>query len=117
MDLQLEVEQVKKELVELIIVHLRENKIDVDKSRQLAADFLAVLPITDWQDLLNKLKTLGQKYKEAQELYVEEFRKVSDQKRNDALNSMRKCILQGNMDEAITVAKSLQTINPFDTTG
>ena len=57
MDIQQEVEEVKRELVELIIKHLRENKIPVDKAKKLAADFLNVLPISDQQDLLEKLKT------------------------------------------------------------
>ena len=52
MDIQQEVEEVKRELVELIIKHLRENKIPVDKAKKLAADFLNVLPISDQQDLL-----------------------------------------------------------------
>lgn len=108
MDIVQEVEHVKKELVELIIAHLRENKIEVEKARQLAADFLAILPIRDQQDLLNKLKHLGENYDEAEQIYVEEFSKIENEKRNEALNHMRDAIRFGNMDQAIAVAKGMQ---------
>lgn len=108
MDITQEVETVKKELVDLIIAHLRENKIEVEKARQLAADFLAVLPIRDQQDLLTKLKNLGEKYEEAEQIYVEELSKVESEKRDAALNQMRDAIKTGNIDGAIVVAKSMQ---------
>lgn len=106
MDIHQEVEEIKKELVELIIAHLRENKIDEAKARQLAADFLAVLPIGTEQELLQKLKTLGQTYPEAQALYVRELKVIRDKQQDVALNKMRDYIHQGNMEQAITVAKS-----------
>ena len=109
MDIKQEVTAVEKELVELIIEHLKENKINADEARQLARDFLAVLPVTSQEDLLAKLKALGQKYDEVQELYVEEYSKASDKKDDTALNQMRDHIKQGNIEHAIAVAKSLQT--------
>lgn len=107
MDIQQEVEAIKKELVDLIVVHLRENKIDEQKARQLAADFLAVLPISTQRDLLEKLKSLGTKYPEAQELYVKELREVSDQQREQVLLQMRDCIKEGNMEQAIIIARTV----------
>lgn len=111
MNLAEEVELVKKELLELIVEHLKTNKIHAPEAQQLARDFLAVLPIKDQTDLLNKLKGLGQKYKEANEVYLDELEKATDEKRDLALNSMRDSIKQGQIDQAIQTAKSL-TSNP-----
>lgn len=106
-DIPTEVEQIKKELVELIIKHLRENKIDVEKSRKLAADFLGMLPINDQKDLLAKLKTLSEEYEEAKEIYVKELVKVNEVEREETLNKMRDAIKQGKIEAAIAVAKAL----------
>lgn len=107
MDLITEVEEVKKELLELIITHLKQNKIQASQAQQLARDFLAVLPIKDQADLLAKLKNLGEKYKEANEVYLEELQKATDEKRDQTLNQMRDLIKQGNIDHAIATAKTL----------
>lgn len=107
MDIQQQVEDVKRELVGLIIKHLRENKIPADKAKKLAEDFLKILPISDQQDLLDKLKTLGENYQEAKELYVDELKRVSEQKRNETLSQMRDYIKQGNIDRAIEAAHVL----------
>ena len=107
MDIVQEVEQVKKELVDIIAKHLQENKIEADKARQLAADFLAVLPIENHQDLLNKLKELGDKYQEAKTIYVEKLGDDTNEQTKLALTTMRDAIAQGNMEQAITVAKTV----------
>jgi len=107
MDIQQEVEEVKKELVELIIKHLRENKLPAEKAKKLAGDFLNVLPISDQQDLLAKLKNLGQEYQEVKEVYVNELKKISEEKRNETLSQMRDHIKQGNINRAIEAASVL----------
>lgn len=107
MDIQEEVEAIKRELVELIIKHLRENRIPVDKAKQLAKDFLNILPISDQQDLLNKLKNLGDSYGEAKEIYVRELTKASEQNRERALSQIRDHIKLGNINEAIKATQSL----------
>ncbi len=107
MDIQEEVEEVKRELVELIIKHLRENKIPADKAKQLAKDFLNILPVNDQKDLLNKLKNLGDSYEEAKEIYVNELAKTSEEDKERALSQMRDHIKLGNINEAIEAAKAL----------
>ena len=107
MDIAQEVEAVKKELVELIIKHLQENKMEADKARELGSDFLAILPIENHQDLLNKLKQLGQKYPQEQQLYVERLAETTNQQTEQALNAMRDAIKQGNMEQAISAAKTV----------
>ena len=111
MDIKEEVVEVKRELLGLILKHLKENKIEAEKAQQLARDFLAVLPIRDQLDLLNKLKNLGEKYPEAEKVYLDELQKTSDEKRDIALSQMSGFIKQGNIEQAITTAKVL-TENP-----
>ncbi len=111
MDLQQEVEAVKKELTELIVKHLKENKIEVEKARKLAADFLAALPIKDQQDLLLKLKNLSEQYEEAREIYVREMGKINEELRDQALSQMHALIKDGKIEDAISVAKNMQQVN------
>ncbi len=101
-----EIEEVKKKLVDLIIVHLEANQIEPEKAKQLASDFLAVLPVKDHKDLLEKLKNLGEKYPEAKEIYVDEIVDDAKTKDNEALNQMRNHISTGNIEQAIAIAKS-----------
>lgn len=106
MDVQEEVKLIEKELVELIVAHLRSNRIAVDVARQQARDFLALLPVSDQKDLLVKLKTLSEKYEEAKEVYAVEIGKVNETVRQQALDQMRMHIQQGNIDAAIATAKA-----------
>ncbi|HSD98929.1 MAG TPA: hypothetical protein VLB73_04525 [Patescibacteria group bacterium] len=107
MDINQEVKAIEKELVELIIAHLKANQINVETARQQAKDFLAALPVTDQKDLLNKLKNLGDKYIEAKEVYAEELGKVNEGERQRVLEQMRAFIQQGNIDAAIAAAKTM----------
>lgn len=100
-------EKIKKQLVELIIRHLKEKKITAANAKKLATEFLQTLPISDYQDMLLKLNTLGNKYPEAKVLYIQELKEVNDTKRDEALTHMRNAIVQGNIEQAITMAKGV----------
>lgn len=107
MDLQEEVIAVEKELLDVILSHVEEGKIDLATAKKQAQDFLTQLPFQDKKDLLQKLKELGKKYEEVQEVYVEEWSKDSDQEREAVLIKMRDAIKQGNIDHAINAAKTV----------
>lgn len=111
MDITQEVEEVKKELAELIITHLRENKLDLPKAQKLASDFLASLPVASHKELLAKLKNLAVIYEEAEEVYVREFSQASEEKDKAAINSMSDLIKKGDIESALNIAKSLQQEN------
>ena len=102
-----DIEKVKRELVDIIIGRLKEKKISSDAARKLASDFLQALPIVDYQDLLLKLKTLGDKYPEAKVVYIDELRIVNDIKRDEALIHIRNLIAQGDLEKAILTAKNI----------
>lgn len=99
------IEGVKRELVEIIIRHLRENKIDILTAQKLTQDFLAAISRDDQKDLLTKLKELGGKYKEAEELYLAESEKKETQEKNEALSKIKDYIEKGQIKEAIIIAK------------
>lgn len=107
MDVQEEVKVIEKELVDLIIKHLKANRIAVETARQQAKDFLALLPIEDQRDLLKKLRGLSEKYEEAKEVYAVELGKVNEVARQQTLNQMRMHIQAGNIDAAIAAAKAM----------
>ncbi|KKQ95520.1 MAG: hypothetical protein UT85_C0013G0008 [Candidatus Levybacteria bacterium GW2011_GWA2_40_16] len=107
MDIQIEVQNIKKELVEIIIKNLRGNKIPLARAKKLSQDFINLLPISDQQDLLAKLKNLSKSYPETTGIYLEELNKATDQKTDQALSKMRDHIESGNIDLAISAAKDL----------
>ncbi len=107
MNIQEEVKQVEQQLVDLIVKHLEANKIEVERARKLAADFLEVLPINDKKDLLAKLQNLSETYEEAKEVYVSELAKINEENRQIALSQMRDHIKVGNIEQAISVAKQM----------
>jgi len=108
MDVKQEVEIVKKELVEIIIESLKANKISVDEAKKLANDFLNVLPVSSYNDLLNKLKSLGEEHSEVKKIYVDELEKASKARDKEALNKMRDLIKLGKIEEAVSVANSME---------
>ncbi len=108
MDIQKEIEDIKKELVELIISHLKANKMEAQQAQKMANDFLGILPVKDQKDLLEKLKKLGDSYQEMRSLYVKELAKFNEEQREHALLKMRNSIAEGKIEDAINVAKQLQ---------
>lgn len=106
MDINQEIKLIEKELLEIIIQNLQSNKITLEEAKALARDFLATLPVKDQEDLLAKLKTIGQLHQEAQGIYVNEITKITNQKRDIALTKMRQAIHNGDMASAIQIAKS-----------
>ena len=100
MDIQQEVEEVKRELVEFIIKHLRENKLPAEKAKKLAEDFLKILPISDQQDLLDKLKNLGENYLEAKKFLTQlqkDFPKYNTKKIKTLIDDCKKASIVKNI--------------------
>ncbi len=107
MDIQQDVQLVEKELTDIIVKYLKENKMDLPTAQKLAADFLAVLPIHSRAELLEKLKNLSEKYKEVKTVYAQTLEKVTKESDAQKLAAMRDYIKQGNIEHAILVAKSM----------
>jgi len=85
--------------------------LGIPTASTLAKDFLAVLPMKNQEDLLQKLKDLSSKYTPAKFVYQKEMAKEESHREQHALTQMQHAIRQGNIEHAINVAKSLQN-NP-----
>lgn len=99
------IDQVEKDLLSHIYTNLKENKISGVAAQELAKEFLALLPFKDKKDLVEKLSTLGQKYPEARQTYVNLGIPVEEQQRQERLDQMRAHIQSGDLDKALEVAK------------
>lgn len=97
--------EVESDLLTHIVEHLRGRTISVEKAQQLARDFLSLLPPADKEDLLAKLNTLGKRYQEAQEVYLDYAIPHYEDKRHQTLQQMAHHIKQGEIEKAIEVAK------------
>lgn len=99
------VEEVERELLSHIYANLKTNEIDAVEAQKLAQDFLKLLPFKDKQDLLDKLNVLGNTHRTAQEVYVKYGVPYEEQLRQEKIDKMREHIKNGNLEQAIAVAK------------
>jgi len=99
------VDQIERDLLAHIYTNLKENKITGVAAQQLAREFLDLLPFKDKKDLVDKLSTLGQKYPEARQTYVNLGIPLEEQHRQERLDQMRAHIKAGDLDKALEVAK------------
>ncbi len=106
--LQPVVEEVEKDLLNHIIANMEDGKITVEQSQQLAREFLALLPVHDKDELLQKLNTLGKTHAEAQAVYLDLARPHEETIRQQKLTQMSEHIKQGNIEQAISIAKGDQ---------
>ena len=103
------IDQVERDLLAHIYTNLKENKLSGVAAQELAKEFLALLPFKDKKDLVDKLSSLGQKYPEARETYVNLGIPIEEQQRQERLDQMRTHIKSGNIDKALEVAKGGNT--------
>src|SRR5688572_30602066 len=103
--MQTTVTDIEKELLNEIIVRLKEDKMSPQEAQQLAKDFLALLPFHDQKDLLEKLKKLSQTNYAASGVYLHYATPHEEQERQQKLELMSKHIQEGNIEHALTVAK------------
>lgn len=99
------VDQIERDLLAHIYTNLKENKISGMVAQTLAKEFLALLPFKDKKDLVDKLSTLGEKYPEARQTYVNLGIPLEEQQRQERLEQMRAHIKAGDLDKALAVAK------------
>ena len=70
---------IEKELINEIISNLDQAKITVEQARQLAHEFLMLLPLQDKKDLLDKLYKLSRKYPVTNKLYLEYSKPIEEE--------------------------------------
>ena len=99
------VKEVENELIEEIIEKLDEKQMSVANARQLARDFLKLLPMEDKQDLLTKLYNFSERHSQVKEMYVKFAKPIENEERERKLTEMSEHLRNGNIEHAIAVAK------------
>ena len=96
---------IEKDLIEVIIQNLEQNKIDTEEAKKVAQEFLSLLPLHDKKDLLEKLNKLGKDHLETQSVFLKYARPYEEKERQRKLELMSQHIKKGQIDHALAVAK------------
>jgi hypothetical protein len=96
---------VERDLLEVIIQNLEQNKIDSDEAGKVAREFLSFLPLQDQKDLLEKLNKLSKDHRETKSLYLKYVKPYEEEERQRKLALMSEHIKNGKIEHAIAVAK------------
>lgn len=99
------ISDVERDLLFEILWNMRHSKISLETSHQLAKEFLLLLPVHDQKELLDKLLSLGEKYPEAQSVYVKHAAPLEQAERNAILAQLSQHIKSGNLEHALTLVK------------
>lgn len=100
---------IEKDLLQAIITNLKQNRMTEDQGRQMAKEFLTLLPMQDKRDLLDKLYKFSQAHIEAKGTYLKYAKPLEEEDRLKKLELMSQHIQNGNIDHAINVAKGVPT--------
>lgn len=103
------VEDVENELLQVIIKYMDHEQMNEEQASKLAAEFLALLPISDKRDLLAKLKTYSDEHVEAKSVYLKYAKPIEEEERQKKLALMSHHIKNGQIEHALNVAKGVPT--------
>ena len=101
------VTDVEKELLQAIITNLKAELLTEEQAQQLAKEFLALLPMEDKRDLLDKLFKLSKSHVEAKGVYLKYAKPFEEEDRQNKLTLMSQHIQDGKIEHAINVAKGV----------
>jgi uncharacterized membrane-anchored protein YjiN (DUF445 family) len=104
-DIQEMVVDIERDLLEEIIKRLDTDKMSPDDAQKLAQEFLSFLPIQDKKDLLEKLLKLSHDNSATQSIYLKYAKPYEENERQRKLTLMSQHLQQGNIEEALSVAK------------
>lgn len=99
---------IEKELLDAIVKRLDQDKITAEQAQTLAQEFLALLPIQDQKDLLEKLRKLSQTDPAAQGIFLDFIKSSEASETNTKLELMSQHLHQGKIEEALAIAKGGQ---------
>lgn len=100
------VSDVERDLLFHIILNMRKRNITVGEAEHLARDFLQLLPVTDKEELLKKLSALGERYPEAQAVFLKYASPHEEEKRQQLIEELSAHIKNGQIEKAILVGQS-----------
>ena len=99
------VDDVEKEILKAIMDNLNEERMTEEQARAFAKEFLALLPIQDKRDLLDKLYKLSKEHVEAKGVYLKYAKPYEEEERMRKLTLMSEHIKNGQIDHALSVAR------------
>jgi|SRR5882672_2532378 len=96
---------IEKDLLATIIENLKEDHLEIEQARALAQEFLALLPMQDKKDLLDKLHKLSKEHAEVNGIYLKYAKPYEEEDRQKKLTLMSEHIKNGQIEQALIVAK------------
>lgn len=98
-------EEIEKELLDIILKHLEDGSLELEKAQEISKEYLALLPFHDKAELLKKLGTLSEKYKEAQSIFAKIAGDIEKEDSARRVEQMSQHIKNGDIEQAIKIAK------------
>jgi hypothetical protein len=99
------VEDVEKELLDVIVQNLKQQRMTDDQAQQWAQEFLLLLPIQDKKDLLQKLNSFSKAHADTKGIYLKYAKPYEEEERHRKLTLMSEHIKKGEIEHALRVAK------------
>jgi|SRR5882672_8043608 len=96
---------VEKDLLAIIITNLKQNQLDIDQAKELAREFLTLLPIQDKKDLLEKLQKFSEENAETKDMYLKYAKSIEEEERQRKLTQMSEHIKNGQIEHALSIAR------------
>lgn len=96
---------VENELFDEIVRNLDQATITAEEAQSVAKEFLTLLPLQDKKDLLDKLYKLSLDHGETKELYLKFAKPIEEADRLKKLELMSQHIKNGQIENALAVAK------------
>jgi hypothetical protein len=103
--LQNDVIEIEKELLELIVSRLDQEKMSPEEAQNLAKEFLSLLPIDDQRDLLQKLHKLSQDNRATQGIYLRYAKPHEENEAQRKLILISEHLHKGEIEHALAIAK------------
>ena len=104
-NLQEEITDIERELLDEIIARLNQNKMSPEEAQKLAKEFISLLPIKDQKDLLEKLSKLSKANQATAGIYLKYAKPYEENESQRKLELMSQHLHQGNIEEALHIAK------------
>lgn len=98
-------EEAEKELLQIIIDNMEKGEMTLDDAHILARDYMALLPVTDKNDLMHKLEEYTNMHPGTQSIVDKVKQLVEVSRSRDTLEKMKHLIKAGDIKTAIEAVK------------
>jgi hypothetical protein len=106
-ELEKYINDIKQDLLFHIITNLRAEKVTLGQAKYLSKDFLALLPVQDKEEILNKLYSLTSLYGEARAVFVKYIGPFEEEKTMKKLAVARKYMQNKEYEKALQSMKGV----------